>query len=100
MVGVTVLAQAIEHDFQFDSVAGPISTLRLLAHGAPDGELLDRALEIVRTGGSVEHARAKVAAEVSRAVELAERLPRGPAQHALIQLSRFLAIRCGAEAGS
>lgn len=73
---------------------------RLLAHGPPDGEMLDRALEIVRSGGSIEHARAKVAAEVARAVELAERLPSGPAQHALIQLARFLAIRCGAEAGS
>jgi heptaprenyl diphosphate synthase len=71
---------------------------RLLAHGAPDGEMLDRALEIVRTGGSIEHARAAVASEVRRAVRLAERLPEGSAQHALTQLSRFLAIRCGAEA--
>jgi geranylgeranyl pyrophosphate synthase len=72
---------------------------RLLAHGPPDGELLDRALEIVRSGGSIEHARSKVSAEVARAVGLAEQLPPGPARHALIQLSRFLAIRCGAEAG-
>jgi geranylgeranyl pyrophosphate synthase len=70
---------------------------RLLAHGAPDGELLDRALEIVRTGGSIEHARAAVASEVERAVGLAARLPEGPARHALEQLSRFLAARCGAE---
>jgi geranylgeranyl pyrophosphate synthase len=69
----------------------------LLAHGAPDGERVDRALELIRDGGSVEHARAAVAAEVHRAVSLAERLPGGPAQHALIQLAKFLAVRCGAE---
>ena len=72
---------------------------RLLAHGAPDGELLDRALEIVRTGGSIEHARAAVADEVARAVGLARRLPEGPASHALVQLARFLAVRCGADPG-
>jgi heptaprenyl diphosphate synthase len=72
---------------------------RILASGPPDGELLDRALEIVRTSGSVEHARTGVTAAVRRAIELAERLPRGPAQHALVQLARFLAVRCGAEAG-
>ena len=30
---------------------------RILGHGAPDGEMLDRALEIVRAGGSVDRAR-------------------------------------------
>jgi heptaprenyl diphosphate synthase len=70
---------------------------RLLAHGPPDGELLDRALQIVRTGGAVEHARAAVAGEVSRAVGLAEQLPDGPARHALIQLAKYLGVRCGAE---
>jgi heptaprenyl diphosphate synthase len=72
---------------------------RILAHGAPDGELLDRALEIVRTGGSVEHARAAVSTEVARAVELARRLPDGTARTALVQLSKFLGLRCGAEVG-
>jgi heptaprenyl diphosphate synthase len=72
---------------------------RLLAHGAPDGELLDRALEIVRAGGSVEHARAAVTEEVRRAVGLARRLPDGPASQALVQLARFLAVRCGADPG-
>ena len=72
---------------------------RLLAHGAPDGELLDRALEIVRAGGSVEHARAAVTQEVRRAVGLARRLPDGPASQALVQLARFLAVRCGADPG-
>jgi geranylgeranyl pyrophosphate synthase len=68
----------------------------LLGHGAPDGERLDRALEIIRGDGSIDHAREAVAREVERAVGLAERLPAGPAQHALVQLARFLAHRCGA----
>jgi heptaprenyl diphosphate synthase len=84
---------ALAHDEHREELA------RLLARGAPDGEMLDRALEIVRSGGSIDHARSKVSAEVARAVGLAEQLPPGPARHALIQLSRFLAIRCGAEAG-
>jgi geranylgeranyl pyrophosphate synthase len=71
---------------------------RILAAGPPDGELLDRALEIVRTSGGVEHAQTGVRDEVSRATELAETLPDGPARHALVQLARFLAVRCGAEA--
>src|SRR5436305_2429067 len=70
---------------------------RILAAGPPDGERLDRALEIVRTSGSVEHARDGVAREVARAMTLAGRLPEGPAQHARRQLARFLAVRCGAE---
>ena len=70
---------------------------RILSHGAPDGELLDRALEIVRAGGSIDHARGAVTAEAGRAIALARRLPEGPAQHALEQLARFLAVRCGAD---
>jgi heptaprenyl diphosphate synthase len=73
---------------------------RLLAHGAPDGEMLDRALQIVRGGGSIEHARAAVSTEVARADALARQLPDGTARHALIQLARFLAVRCGADAGA
>ncbi len=73
--------------------------IRILALGPPDGELLDRALDIVHAGGGIEHARAAVTVEVSHAIELAERLPSGPAQHALIQLARFLAARCGADLG-
>lgn len=72
---------------------------RLLAHGAPDGEMLDRALEIVRTGGSIDHARQAVTREVELATGLAKRLPEGPARHALVQLAKFLAIRCGAHPG-
>jgi len=85
---------ALAHGPRRDELAG------VLAHGAPDGELLDRALDLVRSGGSIEHARAAVAAEVSRAVALARRLPAGPAQHALVQLARFLGARCGAEQGA
>jgi heptaprenyl diphosphate synthase len=69
---------------------------RLLADGAPDGTRLDRALEIVRAGDSIEHARAAVTREVGRALGLAGRLPENPAQRALLQLARFLAARCGA----
>ncbi len=45
----------------------------------------------------MDHARGAVSDEVARAIGLAERLPDGPARHALIQLARFLAARCGAE---
>jgi heptaprenyl diphosphate synthase len=71
---------------------------RLLSHGAPDGPMLDRALEIVRAGGSIERARAAVTREVVRATDLAGQLPDGAARHALTQLARFLAVRCGAAA--
>lgn len=82
---------ALAHDEHREELA------RILGHGAPDGEMLDRALEIVRDGGSIEHARRAVSEEVARATGLAGRLPEGPARHALIQLARFLAARCGAE---
>ena len=69
---------------------------RLLSPGSPDGERLDRALEIIRGDGSIDHAREAVTAEVRRATELAARLPEGTSRTALIQLSNFLAVRCGA----
>lgn len=69
---------------------------RLLAHGPPTGERLDRALEIVRSDGSLTHARRAVARQVDRAKGLAARLPDGPARAALLSLAEFLAIRCGA----
>ena len=71
---------------------------RILTAGPPDGELLDRALEIVRTSGAIDHARSGVSAEVRHAIDLVERLPDGPARRAMAQLARFLAVRCGAEA--
>jgi heptaprenyl diphosphate synthase len=73
---------------------------RILGTGSPDGELLDRALDIVRSAGSIEHAQAQVADEVQHAVGLARQLPDGPARHALVQLARFLAVRCGADPGN
>jgi heptaprenyl diphosphate synthase len=73
---------------------------RLLQHGPPDGEPLDRALEIIRSDGSIEHAREAVTAEVVRAKTLARSLPEGRARSALIQLAAFLAVRCGAEQGA
>ena len=82
---------ALAHDERREELA------RVLSHGPPDGELLDRALEIVRSGGSVDAARAAVTDEVRRATQLAERLPERHARLALIQLARFLAARCGAE---
>ncbi|MGH2573466.1 MAG: polyprenyl synthetase family protein [Actinomycetota bacterium] len=82
---------ALAHDEHRQELA------RILSHGPPDGELLDRALEIVRSGGSVDAARAAVTDEVRRATQLAGRLPERHARHALIQLAKFLAARCGAE---
>jgi heptaprenyl diphosphate synthase len=72
---------------------------RILTTGVPDGPMLDRALEIIRSSGAIEHARAQVTAEVTRAVGLAMQLPAGPARHALVQLARFLADRCDADPG-
>jgi geranylgeranyl pyrophosphate synthase len=85
------------HALAADARAGELRTL--LSEGAPEGERLDRALEIVRTPATIEHARAAVTAEVSRARSLAERLPERPARRALVTLAEFLAARCGAEAG-
>ncbi len=69
---------------------------RILSSGPPDGEFLDRTIDILRLDGSIAFAQEAVAAEVARAQGLARRLPPGPAQHALIQLAAFLAARCGA----
>ena len=65
--------------------------------GRPTASCLTGRSRSSAAGGAVEHARAGVAAEVTRAVGLARRLPEGHAQHALVQLARFLAVRCGAE---
>jgi geranylgeranyl pyrophosphate synthase len=70
----------------------------LLAPGAPEGDRLHRALAIVRSDGSLRHARRAVTVEVRRAKELAHRLPDGMARTALVNLADFIAVRCGAEA--
>jgi heptaprenyl diphosphate synthase len=68
----------------------------LLTSGPPDGRRLERAIEIILEDGSIEHARSAVTSEVTRAVELARRLPDGSPRSSLIQLANFLAVRCGA----
>ncbi len=68
----------------------------LLSGGPPEGQRLDRALEIVRAPESLDHARAAVAAQVDRAIGFAVRLPDGSARGALVTLAEFLAARCGA----
>jgi heptaprenyl diphosphate synthase len=71
--------------------------LRGLLGGEIDDASVDRALRIVQEGSSLARARDQVTAEVGRAVGLAIQLPDGTARHALIELARFLAVRCGAE---
>jgi len=68
----------------------------LLSGGPPQGELLDRALRLVASEGSLRPARAAVTREVRRAREVAAELPAGPAKDALLNLTEYLAVRCGA----
>ena len=70
---------------------------RLLGDGPPTGAGLDRALEIIRTDGSLGPARAAVTAEVRRASRIADDLEPGRARDALLTITQFLAERCGAE---
>jgi len=69
----------------------------LLAEGPPDGESLARALEITSSDGSLHLARESVTREVHLARDLAQKLPEGSAQDALVKLAEFIAERCGAE---
>jgi heptaprenyl diphosphate synthase len=69
----------------------------LLEPGPPDGDRLERAIEIVRSDGSIAHARNAVSREVGRAIGLAMSLPEGPSRDALVSLAQFLANRCGAK---
>jgi heptaprenyl diphosphate synthase len=85
------------HALAADPRAAELRTL--LSEGAPEGERLNRALEIVRTLETIEHSRAAVTAEVTRARSLAELLPGRPARRALVTLAEFLAARCGADPG-
>src|SRR5262249_19612132 len=70
---------------------------RILSAGPPDGELLDRALGIVRSSGSVDHAPAGGFRGGTRAGEVAGRLAGGGGPHTMGTRARFLAVRCGAE---
>jgi heptaprenyl diphosphate synthase len=82
--------QVLAHGPRRDDLAA------LLADGPPEGERLQRALEIVGSSENLERARVAVVSEVRRARSLAERLPDGPARRALVMLAEFLAARCGA----
>ena len=69
----------------------------LLADGPPDGDRFTRALDLVRTGGSLARARDAVTRHVRRTKSLAGELQPGLASEALVQLAEFLAVRCGAD---
>jgi heptaprenyl diphosphate synthase len=68
----------------------------LLGPGPPEGERLERALDIVRADGSLSRAREAVTREVRGARSFAEQLPVGRARDALLHLADFTALRCGA----
>jgi heptaprenyl diphosphate synthase len=69
----------------------------LLEAGPPEGERLDRALQLVASEANLDRARDAVTQEVRRAQALAEGLPSGAAKDALLHLATYLAARCGAE---
>ena len=70
---------------------------RLLTAGPPDGERLDRAIEIIR--GRREHRSRPPGRDRGGPPRRGARPApsRGQRRTALIQLSNFLAVRCGAE---
>jgi heptaprenyl diphosphate synthase len=68
----------------------------LLSDGPPSGDRLARALELVRSDGSLGRAREAVFRSVDRARKLADSLAPGPAREALVHIADFLADRCGA----
>jgi geranylgeranyl pyrophosphate synthase len=70
----------------------------LLEEGPPEGERLDRALQLVATDGTLDRAREAVTREVRRAQGLAQGLPAGSPKDALLHLAEYLAARCGADA--
>ena len=82
---------ALAHDEHREELA------RILGHGAPTASCWIGRSRSSAAAGSIDHARRAVTDEVGRAIGLARSLPAGPAQHALEQLARFLAARCGAE---
>ena len=68
----------------------------LLAEGPPDDEGSRRALELLRSDGSLRRAREAVTKEVRRAQQLAEGLEDGSARRAMLHIAEFIAERCGA----
>jgi heptaprenyl diphosphate synthase len=70
----------------------------LLEAGPPQDDRLAQALEIVRADGSLSRAREAVTREVDRAKGLALGLPDTSARQALLHITEFIAVRCGARA--
>jgi len=68
----------------------------LLSVGQRSGDLLARALVMVRADGSLARAREAVSRSVRRARKLATELAHRPARDALVHIAEFLAVRCGA----
>ena len=68
----------------------------LLTEGPPEGERLHRALDLLRSDGSLGRARDAVTNQVRRAKALAESLEDGRARRALIHIADFISARCGA----
>jgi len=69
----------------------------ILNEGAPQGERLAAALELIRSDGALSKSRDAVTARVRRCVNLASGLPTGSAPDALVHIAEFIAERCGAE---
>jgi heptaprenyl diphosphate synthase len=69
----------------------------ILSAGPPSGERLDAALDLVRREEPLERARQDVQRSVERTRRLAEGLPRGTARESLLQITEYLAARCGAD---
>ncbi len=76
---------------------GATELAALLAEGPPQGERLQRALEIVRGDRSLALAREAVTHEVRSAEQVAGGLATGSAREALVHIARFTAERCGAD---
>jgi heptaprenyl diphosphate synthase len=70
----------------------------ILSAGPPSGERLHAALDLVRREESLDRARVDVQRSVERTRRLAEGLPEGAARESLLQITDYLAARCGADA--
>ena len=81
---------AIHHGSRRDELSELLSARPL------EDAALERIIEIVRSDGSLDHARAAVTLEVRKAKRYAAMLPEGVARTALDNLADFIAARCGA----
>jgi heptaprenyl diphosphate synthase len=82
---------AINHGSRRDELSELLSARPL------EDAALERVIEIVRSDGSLDHARAAVTVEVRKAKQLVSLLPEGVARTALDNLADFIATRCGAQ---